>query len=142
MIKGVLDVKNLEDPAGKVFWRKQLDDGLILTKISCPIGVIGVIFEARPDVIVQISSLAIKSGNCVILKGGREAHNTNEALFRIIEEALSEFKNFPKNVINLIFSREDVKEMLEADEYINLIIPRGSNAFVKYIQENTKIPEF
>ncbi len=140
MIKGVLDVKDLEDPVNKVFWRKQLDEGLILTKISCPIGVIGVIFEARPDVIVQISSLAIKSGNCVILKGGSEAQNTNETLFKIIKETIAQFKDFPQNVINLIFSREDVNQMLEADKYINLIIPRGSNKLVKYIQENTKIP--
>jgi glutamate-5-semialdehyde dehydrogenase len=138
MLEGIYDVANLPDPIGKVpLWSKKLDDGLILEKVSCPIGVIGVIFEARPDVISQISALAIKSGNTVLLKGGKESSETNLTIFEAIQKALP--KEF-KNAVNLLESREDVAEMLELDDYINLIIPRGSNELVKYIQDNTKIP--
>ncbi len=140
MIQGIYDLIKLDDPVNQIVWQKELDNDLILKKISTPIGVIGVIFEARPDCLAQISSLVIKSGNCAILKGGSESTNTNKTIFKLIENALNETENFPKNVINLIFSRDDVKKMLEADEYINLIIPRGSNALVKYIKANTKIP--
>ena len=140
MLKGISDVISLEDPVNKVFWTKELDEGLVLKKISCPIGLIGVIFEARPDVISQIASLAVKSGNAVILKGGKESNNTNAAIAKIINEALSEVEGFTKNAINLVFKRDDIKGLLELDEYVDLIIPRGSNKLVKYIQENTKIP--
>ena len=140
MLQGIYDVISLDDPVNKVFWTKELDEGLILKKISCPIGVIGVIFEARPDVISQIASLAIKSGNAVILKGGKESNNTNEIIARLINEALDTVENFPKNVINLVFSRDDIKELLSCEEFVDLIIPRGSNKLVKYIQTNTKIP--
>ena len=139
MIKGIYDVSKLDDPVNKVLWKKEIDDGLVLTKITCPIGVIGVIFEARPDVISQISSLAIKSSNAVILKGGKESTNLNTLITKLINEALDNVDGFPKNAINLIYSHDDVKEMLELDEYINLIIPRGSNSLVKYIKQNTKI---
>lgn len=140
MIQGVKDTVNLEDPVNKILWAKDIAEGMTLKKVSCPIGVIGVIFEARPDVISQISTLAIKSSNAVILKGGTEAIETNKIIFSIIREALSSVENFPVDMINLIFSREDVKAMLDLDNYINLIIPRGSNALVKYIKSNTKIP--
>lgn len=140
MINGIEDISKLPDPAGKVIFEKELDEGLILKKISCPIGVIGVIFESRPDVIVQISTLAIKSGNTVILKGGSEALNTNMILVNIINNVLKEQKEIPDNVINLIKTRDEVKEMLSLNNYIDLIIPRGSNEFVQYIQHNTRIP--
>jgi len=140
MIQGIRDVAKLEDPVNKVLFKRELSDGLILKKVTCPIGVIGVIFEARPDVIAQISSLAIKSGNAVILKGGKETNATNSVIFKIINDTLSEFKEFPKNAVNLIHSREEVAQMLSEDKFIDLIIPRGSNQLVKYIQENTKIP--
>jgi len=140
MIQGLIDLSKLENPVNKILWQKELDEGLILKKISCPIGIIGVIFEARPDCLVQISSLIIKSGNCAILKGGSECINTNKTIFEIIKNTLNEIKNFPQNVINLVYSREDIKNLLELDEYIDLIIPRGSNSLVKFIQENTKIP--
>ena len=140
MIQGVRDIALLDDPVNKVIWEKDIADGINLKKISCPIGVIGVIFEARPDVISQISSLAIKSSNAVILKGGSEAVNTNTAIYDIINSSLSQIEGFPSNMINLIFSREDVKSMLDADKYIDLIIPRGSNSLVKFIKSNTKIP--
>ncbi len=140
MIQGVRDITSLADPINKVIWEKDIAEGINLKKVSCPIGVIGVIFEARPDVISQISALAIKSSNAVILKGGSEAEQTNTAIFRIITSALSEINEFPKNMINLIYSRDDVKVMLEADKYIDLIIPRGSNSLVSFIKSNTKIP--
>ena len=140
MIQGILDISKLENPVGKVLLKRQLDDGLILTKISCPIGVLGIIFEARPDVISQISALAIKSSNAVILKGGKEAVNTNKAIFNIINSTLENTSGFPKNVISQVFTRDDVNYMLKMDKYINLIIPRGGNNLVQFIKENTKIP--
>ena len=140
MIQGIRDVKRLDDPVNKKLWAMGMDTGLDLYRVSCPIGVIGVIFEARPDVIPQISALAIKSANAVILKGGKEAYNTNVILTKLINEALAQTESFPKDTINLIFSREDVAKMLTMDKYIDLIIPRGGNALVQYIKSNTKIP--
>ena len=140
MIQGIEDIIKLDDPIGKIQLRRQLDDGLILSRISCPIGVLGIIFEARPDVITQISALAIKSANAVILKGGKEAINTNKEIMTIIQEALDSTEGFPPNVLSQVFSREDVNLMLSMDKYINLIIPRGGNKLVKFIKENTKIP--
>ena len=140
MIQGIYDVIKLEDPVNKTIFTRELDDELILKKVTTPIGVLGIIFEARPDVISQISSLAIKSGNAVILKGGSEANNTNKAVFEIITEALCTVEGFPACAVNLVFSHDDIKEMLSKDGYIDLIIPRGSNKLVKFIQENTKIP--
>lgn len=140
MIQGVKDIVNLKDPVNNIIWEREIAPDIILKKVSCPIGVIGVIFEARPDVISQISSLAIKSSNAVILKGGKEAKNTNKEIYEIITNALCKTENIPQNMISLIFTRDDVKELLNADEYVNLIIPRGSKSLVKYIKENTKIP--
>ena len=140
MIQGIKDIASLEDPVGKILLKRELDKGLILTKISCPIGVLGIIFEARPDVITQVSALAIKSSNAVILKGGKESVNTNKMIMSIIHEALSKTEGFPENVLTQIFTRDDVAEMLKQDKYIDLIIPRGGNKLVKFIKENTKIP--
>lgn len=140
MIQGVRDVAALPDPVNKKLLVRELDKDLLLYKISCPIGVLGIIFEARPDVIAQICSLAIKSSNAVILKGGKEAANTNTKIFEIITNTLSKMRKFPKNVIQQIYTREDAGKMLECDKYIDLIIPRGGNALVKFIKENTKIP--
>ena len=140
MIQGVKDIAQLDDPINKTIWEKQIADGMLLKKISCPIGVIGIIFEARPDVISQISSLAIKSTNAVVLKGGSEATETNKAIFEIINNTLKSIQGFPENLINLLFTRDDVKDMLNADKYIDLIIPRGSNSLVQFIKSNTKIP--
>jgi len=140
MIQGIIDISNLEDPIGKVLLKRQLDEGLVLTKVSCPIGVLGIIFEARPDVISQISALAIKSSNAVILKGGKESVNTNTAIMNVIQAALDATREFPRNVLTQVFSRDDVKNMLSQDKYIDLIIPRGGNSLVKFIKENTKIP--
>ena len=140
MIQGVRDIANLEDPVGKVLFKRELDEGLVLTKVSCPIGVLGIIFEARPDVISQIASLAIKSSNAVILKGGKESKNTNKKILEVINGALAQVEGFPNDVVQQVFSRDDVAQMLTCDEYINLIIPRGGNNLVKFIKENTKIP--
>lgn len=140
MIAGIYDVIELDDPVNTTVFTRELADNLILKKVTCPIGVIGVIFEARPDVLAQISALAIKSANAVLLKGGRETINTNSFIYQIITEALEETEKFPKNVINLLFSHEDVAQMLSENKSIDLLIPRGSNKLVKYIQENTKIP--
>nr|QGT49739.1 gamma-glutamyl-phosphate reductase [uncultured Candidatus Melainabacteria bacterium] len=140
MIQGVRDIAILENPVGKKLFVRELDSDLVLTKVSCPIGVLGIIFEARPDVISQISSLAIKSSNAVILKGGKESKNTNKKIMEVINSALDTVNGFPKNVVQQVFSRDDVAQMLECDEYINLIIPRGGNNLVKFIKNNTKIP--
>ena len=116
-----------------------MDDGLELYRITCPIGVIGVIFESRPDALVQIASLCLKSGNAVFLKGGSEAANTNRILADVISKAGIE-AGLPEGWLNLLESREDVNGMLSLDKYIDLIIPRGSNQFVQYIMSNTQIP--
>ena len=140
MIAGVREIAKLADPVNKKLFVRELDEDLTLYKVSCPIGVLGIIFEARPDVISQISSLAIKSSNAVILKGGKETTNTNREILSVINSALAQVEGFPKNVVQQVFSRDDVAEMLKCDGYINLIIPRGGNSLVKFIKENTKIP--
>ncbi|MBR5555085.1 glutamate-5-semialdehyde dehydrogenase [bacterium] len=140
MIAGVREIAKLADPVNKKLFVRELDEGLTLYKVSCPIGVLGIIFEARPDVISQISSLAIKSSNAVILKGGKETTNTNREILSVINSALAKVDGFPENVVQQVFSRDDVAEMLKCDGYINLIIPRGGNSLVKFIKENTKIP--
>lgn len=140
MIQGIRDISKLEDPVNKKLFTRQLDDGLVLYKVSCPIGVLGIIFEARPDVISQISALAIKSSNAVILKGGKESKNTNKTILEIINSALDTIEEFPQNMLNQVFSREDAAKMLDADKYIDLIIPRGGNSLVQFIKSNTKIP--
>ena len=140
MIQGIVDVYNLEDPIGKILLQRTLDTGLILTKKSCPIGVLGIIFEARPDVISQISALAIKSSNAVILKGGKESASTNKAIMDVIQSALATVDGFPDNALTQVFTRDDVRAMLEQDKYIDLIIPRGGNSLVQFVKENTKIP--
>ncbi len=140
MIQGIRDIAQLDDPVNKQLFVRELDENLTLYKVSCPIGVLGIIFEARPDVISQISALAIKSSNSVILKGGKESKNTNRTILSVINSALEQVVDFPKNVLNQVFSRDDVAEMLKCDKYINLIIPRGGNSLVRFIKENTKIP--
>lgn len=140
MLQGIRDIAKLDDPINKKLLVRELDAELTLYKVSCPIGVLGIIFEARPDVIAQISSLAIKSSNAVILKGGKESKHTNETILGIINSTLNEIHNFPKNLLQQVFTRDDVAEMLKCDKYINLIIPRGGNKLVKFIKENTKIP--
>ncbi|MBU1260134.1 MAG: glutamate-5-semialdehyde dehydrogenase [Planctomycetes bacterium] len=136
---GIENLINLDDPTGKTLYTIQLDKGLDLYKVSCPIGLIGVIFESRPDVLVQISTLCLKSGNAVLLKGGIEAANTNQILYETIYDA-SIKAGLPENWIQLLQTRSDVEAMLGLDKCIDLLIPRGSNQFVRYIMDNTNIP--
>jgi glutamate-5-semialdehyde dehydrogenase len=136
---GISSLIELEDPVGRTLCATELDTGLELKKVSCPIGVIGVIFESRPDALVQISTLCLKSGNAVLLKGGSEATRTNKVLADVIAAA-GEKAGLPAGWLQLLHTREDVAEMLRLDEYIDLIIPRGSNQFVRYIMDNTEIP--
>lgn len=138
-IKGVRDVKTLSDPLGTLQIHRELDDGLILKRVTCPLGVLGVIFEARPEALIQITSLALKSGNGVILKGGKEATQSCQTLVKIIKEGLTKTQVSP-DVIQLLTTREEIRALLDLDEYVDLIIPRGSNEFVRYVQENTRIP--
>ncbi len=136
---GIDQLISLPDPIGKVTLDRMLDEGLELKRVSVPIGVIGVIFEARPDALVQISSLCIKSGNCVILKGGRETQKTNRVLSELIAQALAQ-AGLPKDCFFQAQEREEVTELLSCDGAVDLIIPRGSNAFVRYIMDHTRIP--
>jgi glutamate-5-semialdehyde dehydrogenase len=138
-IEGLNSVIRLEDPAGVTSSALELDKGLELFKVSCPIGVIGIVFESRPDALVQISSLCLKSGNAVLMKGGSEAANTNRILADIISEAAIA-AGIPKGWLALLEARSDVADMLSMEKNIDLIIPRGSNEFVKYIMDNTNIP--
>jgi glutamate-5-semialdehyde dehydrogenase len=138
-IDGVRKVGDLSDPVNQVQIKRELSQGLILERKTVPIGVIGVIFESRPDAVMQISSLAIRSGNGVILKGGSEANLTNIAIVNALRQGLYE-SGLDKNAICLLTSRKESMSMLNLENYINLIIPRGSNELVKFIQENTKIP--
>ncbi|MEK6957629.1 MAG: glutamate-5-semialdehyde dehydrogenase [archaeon] len=132
-------VKKQPDPVGKTISKTLLDKGLELEQISTPIGVICAVFEARPDALVQISSLSIKTGNAVILKGGSEALNTNRALLDCVQAALKG-TGLPFEAVQLVDSREAVQELIKMNSRIDLIIPRGSSAFVKFIQENSSIP--
>jgi glutamate-5-semialdehyde dehydrogenase len=136
---GIDSLIGLPDPVGKTISARELDKDLELYQVSCPIGVIGMIFESRPDALVQIATLCLKSGNGVILKGGSEASNTNRILTELISEA-SESAGIPTGWIQLAETRQDVNEMLEMEDNIDLLIPRGSNNFVKYIMKNTSIP--
>ena len=136
---GINSLIRLDDPVGRTLSAIELDTGLELYKVSCPIGVIGVVFESRPDALVQISTLCLKSGDAVLLKGGSEATQTNRILAEIIAEA-GETAGLPTGWIQLLETRQDVAEMLALDEHIDLIIPRGSNEFVRYIMNNTNVP--
>ena len=138
-IEGVRKVGNLSDPTGQIQIKKELSEGLILERKSVPIGVLGIIFESRPDAVMQISSLAIRSGNGVMLKGGSEANFTNLAIVSALKRGLQQ-SNIDENSICLLTSRKDSMAMLNLEKYVNLIIPRGSNELVKFIQENTRIP--
>jgi glutamate-5-semialdehyde dehydrogenase len=138
-IVGVRDVAKLADPVGQIQIHRELDAGLIMHRVSCPVGVLGVIFEARPDAVIQIASLAIKSGNGVILKGGREAIESCTVLVKAIKAGLAQSEVDP-DVIQILTTRSETDELLKLHRYIDLIIPRGSNEFVKYVQDNTRIP--
>jgi len=140
MRQGLRSLAQLEDPVGKTLLSTEMDRGLELYRVTCPIGVIGAIFESRPDALVQIATLCLKSGNAVILKGGSEAKRTNQFLTDLIRRTIKRFKEVPVDAVQLVETREAVEELLEMDEYVSLMIPRGSSSLVKYIKENSKIP--
>lgn len=139
VLNGIHDLVKMDDPLFQLQLARELDEGLSLYRETCPIGVIGVIFEARPDALVQISALCIKSGNCVVLKGGSEALLSNRILFSIIYDAVKE-AGLPENCMLQLEARNEISELLSCHESVDLLIPRGSNAFVRYIMDNTTIP--
>ncbi|KAF7729535.1 hypothetical protein EC973_004209 [Apophysomyces ossiformis] len=139
ILSGVSDITELPDPTKKVTLATKLDHDLELYRVSVPVGVLLTIFEARPEVVVNISSLALKSGNAVILKGGKEATHTNAVLAKVIQDALSTTQ-IPKEAVQIVETREDINALLDLDRYIDMVVPRGSNSLVKYIQNNTRIP--
>lgn len=138
-VEGIHSLTGLADPVGKTLLATELDEGLELYRVTCPIGVIGVIFESRPDALVQISTLCLKSGNGVLLKGGSEARETNRVLAEVIAAATRK-AGLPENWLALLETRAEVDEMLKLDGFIDLVIPRGSNEFVRYIMDRSRIP--
>ena len=139
VVSGIQSLIALKDPLHCKLLERELDSGLTLYKVTCPIGVIGVIFESRPDALVQIATLCLKSGNCAILKGGSEAANTNRVLFELIHET-GVMAGVPAGFLTLIENRSEIGELLKCHDTIDLLIPRGSNEFVQYIMSNSKIP--
>jgi glutamate-5-semialdehyde dehydrogenase len=139
MVAGVRQVAAMGDPIGRTSLARELDQDLELYRVTCPIGLIGVVFESRPDALCQISSLCLKSANAVLLKGGSEAEHTNRVLFDVIHECAARM-DIPADALVLLETRQDVADMLSASGIIDLIVPRGSNAFVRHVQENTSIP--
>lgn len=138
-VESIRSLMAQEDVVGKLLSRTELDKGLVLDKVSCPIGVIGVVFESRPDALVQISCLCLRSGNAVLLKGGTEAKETNLALAGAIEHALAGDERLAE-AVQVLSTREEFRELLKHDDLIDLIIPRGSNQLVRSIMESTRIP--
>lgn len=139
VIEGIADLIRLPDPLSQVQLCRELDEGLTLQRVTCPIGVIGIIFEARPDALVQISALCIKSGNCAVLKGGKETSRTNKVLFNLIYTAVTA-SGLPKGCMLQAEQHNEIDELLSCHDCVDLLIPRGSNQFVQYIMNNTKIP--
>ncbi|KAL5113678.1 glutamate-5-semialdehyde dehydrogenase [Pleosporales sp. CAS-2024a] len=139
MLQGILDVKALEDPINKTTARTLLDDGLTLSRVTCPIGVLLIIFEARPEVIANISALAIKSGNAAILKGGRESSNSFATIASIISRALASTA-VPSDCLQLVQTHNVIADLLKLDTLIDLCIPRGGNQLVRFVKDNTSIP--
>ena len=139
VVEGVRQLIALPDPVGAVQWRRRLDDDLLLTRIAVPIGVLGVVFESRPDALVQIATLCLKAGNAAILKGGSEASRSNAALFAAIDDALRDDAALA-GALHLAATREEIQSLLELDELVDLIIPRGSNELVRSIKDATRIP--
>ena len=139
VLNGLKSLLALEDPLGRVSLKRELDEGLTLSRVTVPIGVIGIIFEARPDALVQISSLCVKSGNCAVLKGGKETRETNKVLFDLVHGAAVS-ASLPDSCLLMVSAHSEIDELLTCDRDVDLLIPRGSNAFVRYIMDHTKIP--
>jgi len=140
MTMGLRSLVKLSDPVGRVLLATEMDRDLELYKVACPIGVIGAVFESRPDALVQIAALCLKSGNVVILKGGSEASQTNQFLAELIRRTIQRYKEIPADTVQLVETREAIDKLLKLDEYVDLLVPRGSGALVKYIKDNTRIP--
>jgi glutamate-5-semialdehyde dehydrogenase len=140
MAEKVRGVAQLPDPLGKRLAVTEMDEGLVLTKESCPLGVVAVVFESRPDVVPQVASLALKSGNAILLKGGTEAGRTNETLMTIWRDALAESGEVPDGAAQMLHSRADVMELLNLERDVDLLIPRGGKAFVEQISRQSRIP--
>lgn len=140
MAARVRDVARLPDPLGRKLAMTELDDNLVLHKESCPLGVVGIVFESRPDVVPQVAALALKSGNAVILKGGAEAEHTNETLVELWRRCLESFSSVQADIVQLLHTRADVMELLTLDRDVDLIIPRGSREFVEYVARNSRVP--
>jgi len=140
MAEGVRAVAALPDPSGVVLSRTLLDDGLVLEKVTCPIGVLAVIFESRPDAVTQIGSLALKSGNAAILKGGRESARSTAALLDVFAKALASFPEIPEGALSSVADRAEVDALLALDEHIDLVIPRGGYDLVRHVKAHTRIP--
>ena len=140
MIKGQKSISELEDPINRTLLSIEMDHGLELYKVTCPIGVVGAIFESRPDALIQISSLCLKSANAVILKGGKEAARTNRILADLTRKGIRQFKEIPEDSIQLIETREDVDKLLKLDQHVDLLLPRGSSSLVNYVKANSRIP--
>lgn len=141
ILSGVSDIAKLPDPTKKVTLATKLDHDMEMYRVTVPVGVLLTIFEARPEVVVNISCLALKSGNAVILKGGKEAAHTNAVLARVIQDALASLPSsngIPKETVQIVETREDINALLDLDRYIDLVVPRGSNSLVRYIQNNTR----
>lgn len=140
MIKGLVAVAKIEDPINRTISSLEMDHGFELYKVTCPIGVIGAIFESRPDALVQIASLCLKSANALIMKGGKEAMRSNRMLTEAIRRSIRQVGGISEDSIQLIETREDIDKILKLDKYIDLILPRGSSSLVNHIKENTRIP--
>jgi glutamate-5-semialdehyde dehydrogenase len=140
MARQIRDVARLEDPLGRVLSATELDDGLTLQKVSCALGVVAVIFESRPDVVPQVGSLAIKTGNGLVLKGGAEAQNTNRVLVAVWHEALAAVSPSLRHAVCSLVDRADVARILEMDREIDLVVPRGSTEFVNHVFQHSRIP--
>src|SRR3989441_7927704 len=138
VIDGIEQIAKMDDPVGRVLEKTELDEGLVLHKVQTPIGVLAVIYESRPDAGPQIAALAIRTGNAVLLKGGREAAHTNAALGEIFRSVLHRYG--VDDAVQLVSTREEIAELLQMDDCIDLVIPRGSNEMVRSIQQSTKIP--
>lgn len=139
MLDGIDEVAELPLPTGRTTYAKELDEGLELYRVTCPIGVLLVIFEARPEVVVNIAALAIKSGNVAILKGGKESIHTATLLSQLIQKALST-TSFPSTLIQSVATRSEISQLLAQEKYIDLVMPRGGNALVTSVKNQTKIP--
>ena len=140
MAEGVRAVAALPDPSGRLLSRTLLDEGLVLEKVSCPLGVLAVVFESRPDAVPQIGSLALKSGNAALLKGGRESARSSAAILDAFRAALEEVPEIPGDALQLLSGREEVDELLSLSDDVDLVIPRGGNDLVRYVTGRTRIP--